>query len=139
MNRDRLRVWVHEARAQLQEVGRQSVGDHVIGEVLSGSPADSGGTWPCAPVRGLMEELRSKDLEQGFYIGVVNSRGVVAKDPPAGGAQERALADHYEGHAAAVAARFSRTARLLRRIAASYRQESRREDFEVEMGEDLGL
>src|SRR5690606_35908993 len=135
----RLREWLATARERLQEVGRYTIGLHVIGQVLSGSPADPDGTWPCTPVRDIIEDLASPDLEEGIRIGVYNSRGVVTKDTAAGGAQERALAEKYDGLAAAVSTSHPRTARLLRRIADGYRRDARREDFESELGEDLGF
>lgn len=136
---DHLREWIGAARERLQEVGRYTVGLHTIGQVLSGSPADPDGTWPCAAVRDIIEDLASSDLEEGIRIGVYNSRGVVTKDPSAGGAQERALAEKYDGLAAAVSTTHPRTARLLRRIAEGYRRDARREDFESELVEDLGV
>lgn len=136
---DHLREWIAAARERLQEVGRFMIGLHVIGHVLSGSPADPDGTWPCTSVRDIIEDLASPDLEEGIRIGLYNSRGVVTKDPAAGGAQERALAEKYDGLAAAVSTTHPRTARLLRRIADGYRRDARREDFESELGEDLDV
>lgn len=120
-------------------MGRYTIGLHVIGQVLSGSPSDPDGSWPCGAVRDIIEDLASSDLEEGIRIGVYNSRGVVTRAPTAGGAQERGLAEKYDGLAAAVSATHPRTARLLRRLAGGYRREARREDFESEVGEDLGV
>ena len=105
--------------------------------MLSGCPHDPDGTWPCKPVREAIERVASKDLEIGLGTGVLNSRGVVTKNPSEGGASERALAERYEGYAAAVRASHPRTARALRRIGQSYRQDGSREDFRVEMWEEL--
>lgn len=135
---DHLVQWMEAARARLQEVGRYAIGLHVIGQVLSGSPADPDGSWPCAAVREIIEDLAHPDLDEGLRIGLYNSRGVVTKDPAAGGAQERALAEKYDGMAAAVSTTYPRTARVLRTIADGYRRDARREDFESELGEDLG-
>ena len=139
IDEDHFREWMFVVQARLRDVGRYGIGLHVLGQVLSGSPSDPDGTWPCGAVRRVIEELGSRDLEEGFRIGVYNSRGVVTRDPAAGGAQERALAERYEGLAAAVSSSHPRTGRLLRRIADGYRRDARREDFESEMGEDLGV
>lgn len=136
---DHLREWISEARERLREAGRHTVGLQVIGQVLSGSPSDPDGSWPCKAVREVIEDLASSDLEKGFLLGVYNSRGVVTKDPAAGGDQERALAEKYDGLAAAVSTSHPRTARVLRQIAEHYRRDARREDFDSEMREDLGF
>lgn len=136
---DQLREWITATVERLEEVGRRTIGLQVIGQVLSGSPADPDGSWPSTAVREIIETLASKDLEEGFRIGVVNSRGVVTRDPAAGGAQERALAEEYDGLAAVVSTTFPRTARTLRLIADGYRRDARRQDFESEIGEDLGV
>ena len=109
-----------------------------MGKVLSASPEDRDGTWPCEPVRNVIEDLASDELEDGFSLGVYNNRGVVKRDPADGGVQERALAERYEGFAAAVRTRWWRTASLLRKIAGHYRGHARREDHRSELFEDLG-
>jgi len=133
-----LKAWVQHAREALATSGRAAVGDHKIGEALSGSPAGPDGAWPHPAVRDVIEDIKSVELERGFEIAVYNSRGVVSKDPREGGAQERQLADRYTGFAAAIADRWPRTAAMLRRIAEGYRAEARREDQEAELGEDPG-
>ena len=133
----RLQGWVEEAEPLLRQAERVAVGHQVIGQMLSGCPHDPDGAWPCKPVREVIEKVASKDLEIGLGTGVMNSRGVVTKDPSAGGASERALAERYEGYAAAVRASHPRTAGALRRIGQSYRQDGSREDFRSEMWEEL--
>ena len=133
----RLQAWLEEAEPLLRQAERVAVGHQVIGQMLSGCPHDPDGTWPCRPVREVIEKMASKDLEIGLGTGVLNSRGVVTKDPSAGGASERALAERYEGYAAAVRASHPRTAGALRRIEQSYRQDGSREDFRSEIWEEL--
>ena len=133
----RLQGWIEEAERLLRQAERAAVGHQKIGQMLSGCPHDPDGTWPCKPVRDVIEKVASKDVEIGFGTGIVNSRGVVSKNPSEGGASERALAERYEGYAAAVRASHPRTARALRRIGQSYRQDGSREDFRSEMWEEL--
>ena len=92
---------------------------------------------PARLLREVIEKVADKDLEIGLGTAVMNSRGVVSKDPSEGGASERALAERYEGYATAVRAPHPRTAGALRRIARWYRQHGSREDFRVEMWEEL--
>ena len=79
----------------------------------------------------------STHVEQGFLAGVYNSRGATLRDPSEGGASERALAERYEGFAAAIRATYPRTAGMLREIGALYRRDASLEDFDSEMGEEL--
>ena len=72
--------------------------------MLSASPHDPDGTWPCAAIREVIEDLKSPELERGFRVGVRNGRGEVMKAPSAGGAAERTLAERYDGFAVAVRA-----------------------------------
>ena len=105
--------------------------------MLSGGLPDADGTWPCAPIREVIEEVRSTHLEQGFCKGVYTSCGpVTARRLSAGGASERALAERYEGYATAVRASHPRTAGALRRIGQWYREEASRKDFESQMWEE---
>ena len=133
----RLQGWLDEAERRLRQAERVAIGHQQIGQMLSGSPHDPDGTWPCKPARDAIEKVASKDVEIGLGTGVMNSRGVVSKDPSEGGASERVLAERYEGYAAAVRASHPRTAGALRRIGQWYRRDGSREDFRVEMWEEL--
>ena len=137
VNEAYLRAWISSAERALKDANRLAIGRYAIGEMLSGSPADPDGTWPCTPVREVIEKLASTKLEQGFEIGLYNSRGGGSKDPTDGGEQERRLVERYEGLATAVRFSHPRTARLLRRIADNYRHDAEREDHRSRMVEDL--
>lgn len=133
----RLRAWLDQALPALKSAGRVKIGHKTIGQMLSARDLyDPDGTWPCGPVRQVIEELASTALERGFGMGVFNGRGVVTKDPSAGGAAERALAEQYDGFAVAARTAHPRTARMLRAIAEQYRLDASREDFESEMVEE---
>lgn len=137
VNRAQLQQWLDGAFAVLARSERVTIGHQMIGQMLSASPHDPDGTWPCGPIREVIEDLASTELELGFRMGVRNGRGVVTKDPSAGGASERALAEQYEGFAVAIRAGYPRTARMLRQLADSYRHEASLEDFQSEMVEEL--
>lgn len=137
VDQTKLAAWVNEARERLTESGRLRIGDQQIGQMLSGAPSDKDGTWPCEPVRAIIEQVRSADVETGLEVGLYNGRGVRSRALDAGGKEERALAERYEGFAAAVADTSSRTAAMLRGIAASYRSDAVREDERLAIDEDL--
>lgn len=131
-----LRRWLDDALPALAEAGRAEIGHHMIGQMLSASPNDPDGTWPCAAVRDAIEDLASPNLEEGFQVGVLNSRGMVTKDPSSGGAAERALAEQYDGFSLTIRATHPRTARMLRGVAEQYRQDASRQDFQSVMIEE---
>jgi len=132
---DQLREWVLRARDLLHRRGRR-IADTVIGQVLRYAPGDAEGTWPPVPVRELIEELASENLEDGIAVEVYNSRGVVTKSPYAGGASERRIAATYREYAQTVRDQWPRTGAMLERIARTYEHDARREDAESEFRQD---
>jgi len=133
-----LMAWVARARDLLSVSGHTKIGDEVIGQMLSGSPADVDGVWPHPAVCDVIEQIGSDPLERGIELGRFNSRGVSWRDLDAGGEQERELAEGYERNAQVIADRWPRTAAMLRRIAGTYLAEAAREDREAELRQDLG-
>jgi hypothetical protein len=128
VNGAELEAWVRDARIRCAEVGRAAIGDEIIGQVLAHAPADNDGTWPCLPVRELIELTRSKDLESGIQVGVYNSRGVTTRLPTDGGTQERDLAARYRAWSEGTRLEFPRTSALLAGIAESYELDAKRQD-----------
>jgi hypothetical protein len=132
-----LRAWVTESRRLLAESGRSTIGDIVIGEVLAHVPPDGDGLWPAHPVRDLIEDLASQQIEKGVLTGKFNSRGLVTRSLAGGGAPERQLAAQYRAWADQVSDRWPRTGALLRQMAANYEEWAHREDDQSEhFGDD---
>ncbi|WP_434288963.1 hypothetical protein [Celeribacter sp. SCSIO 80788] len=73
--------------------------DYQIREILSHASWGNDGSWPCEPVREAVNDLYSAEIERGITIGRYNARGAIVRGE--GGAQERELADRYEGWAKA--------------------------------------
>lgn len=134
----KLSEWVVDARRLLRETQRLSIGDEQIGQILSGASSDPDGTWPPRVVRDVIEEIRSDDLDNGIIVGKYNLRGVTSRAIGEGGRQERAIADRYEGLATAVGDSAPRTARMLRKMANSYRAEAAHEDLTASIDADIG-
>ena len=135
---NQLRTWVSEARRLLAGSGRRAIGDIVIGEVLAHIPAETDGLWPSLPVRDLVEDLASTELEAGLRTGRFNSRGMVTRGAQAGGEEERALAAQFRRWAELVADQWPRTGALLRELANEYDAWGRSEDDRVENFGDPG-
>lgn len=134
-----LDAWVDEARRRLAENNRAVIGDQLIGQVLSGSPAGADGAWPAEPIREIIERLKSDDLENGLHMGRFNHRGVVTRSLLSGGDMERSIQAQYEADAGKLAARWPRTAAFLRSLAATYERDAAREDIDAELRHDLDV
>lgn len=134
----RLNAWVRAARLALSESKRSAIGDELIGQILSTSPVGHDGFWPAEPVRELVENIGNARIDTGLHIGRVNQRGVTSRGVFDGGDQERLLETEYREMAAGIAAKWPRTARVLRGIADSYQREGRRHDAEAERFGDEG-
>jgi DNA-binding XRE family transcriptional regulator len=126
-----LKAWVKEARQLCAEAGRADVGDSRIGRILSAAPRVPDEAWPPEPIREVIEGCRSRDLEQGFQIGLYNRRGVTVRLPTDGGQQERELAAQYRVDALACFT-WPRTQAVLERIAQGYERDAAREDQDAE-------
>lgn len=136
INRDLLDDWVVRARLLLSESGRADVGDEVIGGSFAYCPVGEGGVWPAEPVRDMIERIGSQELENGFLIGRLNSRGVTSRGVYDGGQQERDRAARYRDWSSTTASKWPRTSRILRSIADSYERDGRRQDAEAELDAD---
>lgn len=128
----RLREWVIAARSLLAERQRVEIGDEQIGQALASAPADADGSWPCEPVRALLEELQNDRIDRGLEIRVLNNRGVTSRSLEEGGQQEWKLAEGYRSRAEQFVTRWPRTAAIFRRLAESYEADARREDAQAE-------
>jgi hypothetical protein len=132
-----LREWVRVARTGCAAKNRQDFGDQIIGQMLSGAPAEGDGTWPCKPVREVIEEAGSSELESGISMGLFNARGTWSKGHFEGGDQEDAIAARFESDAQAAAADYPRTAQMLRQMAADYRRQGFRGDQDADRRQDF--
>jgi hypothetical protein len=129
-------AWQRDVRTAARAVNRLAVADVVIGQMLARTPAHNG-KWPPPAVCEALENAASDDMDRGFSVGVANLRGVVTKSLDEGGRQERALADEYRAHAAAVSDEFPRVAAVLREIATDYERRGRHFDTTTLLRQDL--
>lgn len=132
-----MQEWVRQARLQLSDLDRADIGDELIGQTFAHAPVDADGIWPPVPVRGLIESIGSRNLENGAITGRLNSRGVTSRGVYDGGSQERTLAEQYKQWSRGVQVQWPRTARILRAIADSYERDAAREDDNAQLDQDL--
>lgn len=131
LDADHLKQWVTKARALFAERKRTRIGDSQLGELLAGVFPGEDGIWPAEPVRELVEELQSEPFDDGLFVGRMNSRGITTRGVYSGGSLERQLAAGYSDDAAALEARWPRTAEILRRLQRSYDRLADQEDEEA--------
>lgn len=129
---ERLTAWIESAGELLKAADRYEVGMSHLGQVLAHAPADADGHWPPVAVRDLLESMHSEELESGFRVAVINSRGVVSRTLEEGGAQELELVEKYKVDADDAADRWPSTARILRTLVRSYENEARRNEDAAE-------
>ena len=132
VDKETLMDWVKKARKRCEETGHLSICDDHIGQVLAQDQELENEPWPCLAVRNVIDEIDSKELEDGFVVGILNKRGTVMKNPLEGGQQEKDLADKYSKLADECEIHWQRTATALRRVAKDYEMYARREDEEAE-------
>jgi hypothetical protein len=129
INEKELSGWVSEARVLCAKYGRAEIGDQMIGQLLSSSPAGTDSAWPCEEVRRVLEQNGSRDIAAGLQMGVYNSRG--AQYLGEGGDQERTLAQTYRNWSRALAFQYPYVSNVLEGIAQSYDRHAAMEDSEA--------
>lgn len=126
-----LSAWLTEARRLFAEHARGEIGDQMIGQLLSGAPAEATGVWPCLSVCEAMERIASQDLATGFRVGALNARGAQWRGE--GGSQERELAATHRGWAQQLAFEYPYVGSVLESIAASYEREGESHDSDAKV------
>ena len=130
---DHLRSWISDVRRFAKEKDRLVIADQQIGQILAFAPADTGdGAWPAEPIRDVIEELATKEIERGIAISRFNQRGTFSKALYDGGNQERGLASQYRTWAEATR-NWPRTSALLRQIADDWDYHAQHADTEAEL------
>lgn len=124
--------WVTQVLERAGESGRRRIAENLIGQILANAPGDDENTWPCRPVRELLEELQSERVERSLATRLYNLRGVSGRGLQDGGKQERKLAERYRVSAAGFAGRWPQTAAVLRELAGMYDTDAREQETEAE-------
>jgi hypothetical protein len=127
-----LRQWVIQVLERADVSGRRKIAEALIGQIFANAPGDDDKTWPCQPVRDLLEELQSERVERNLAIKMYNLRGVTGRGLQDGGKQERELAERYRASAAGFAGSWPQTAAVLRQLADRYDTNAREEEAEAE-------
>ena len=125
---ERLFDWLTETQQLCAQHNLAEKGELEIGQILSKSPIEEDGSWPCLPVCQAMERVASQHIGTGFEIGVYNGRGVVVRGVEHNGAQERDLAAKYRDWAKLRAFEYPYVSSILESIATGYDRDAKQED-----------
>jgi hypothetical protein len=130
VDEEKLLRWLESARSLCGESGHLEVADSKIGEMLASwpQPKDENAMWPCEEICDAVEGINSEELDRGFQIGVLNSRGPTMRSPLDGGDLERKEAAKYRRWAELCDIDWPRTAASLRSVADSYEFDAQRQD-----------
>jgi len=132
VNADVLKDWTARVLQFAGEAGLREVAEMLVGQILANAPTDADGTWPCRPVRDLLENLQIGLVERSLTEHLYNRRGLTTRSLEDGGQQERALAEAYRTQAGALADRWPRIAAVLRDLTSMYDTDARQEEAKAE-------
>jgi len=127
-----LKDWIEAVIQLSKERGYYDIAMIKVGKVLSYSPSESNGQWPCDAVCKILEFYINDSINLNFKLGIENQRGGTSRGLFDGGAQERVLVEKYNKLAALVKDEYPIVYELLRDIALDYEREAKREDIEAE-------
>jgi hypothetical protein len=120
--------FIDDVRRLCGEADRSTMCDQCLGEIMAHAPTDGDGTWPCKPVRDVLDHPEHEEMRKGFRVSVFNKRGVTSRGSNEGGNQERELAALYRRHSEAIQNSHVLLAATLETIALSYERDGIRED-----------
>lgn len=120
----RFDYWMKTVKTWSRDNDRYEVAMHTVGSGLSYAELDE----DKLPQTAIIEELNrveNEELRRGYYLGIINQRGVHWIDPE--GKPELELAEDYENRANIAESRgYSRYAGVLRVVVDEFRREARR-------------
>ena len=131
-----MQQWVETARQGLAAAELSDIGDYEIGGLLANSPEDENGTWPLPAVCELIDEVGSRNLDEGFIAGMCRGLMSSVRGVYDGGQQEHESAQRYYALREQIRSTSWHTARLLKKAADRYEQRAVEEDDQAEARQD---
>lgn len=130
----RFDYWMKTVKTWSRDNDRYEVAMHTVGSGLSYAELDE----DKLPQTAVIEELNrveNEELRRGYYLGIINQRGVHWIDPE--GKPELELAEDYENRANIAESRgYSRYAGILRVIGDEFKREAKSNILEAKNGDD---
>jgi hypothetical protein len=131
-NVDVLKNWTARVLQLAGEAGLREVAEMLVGQILANAPTDTDGTWPCQPVRDLLENLQSGLVERSLTEALYNRRGLTTRSPEEGEQQELALAEKCRAQAGTLADAGPRIAAVRRDLATMYDTDAPQEESKAQ-------
>ena len=131
-----MQQWVETARQGLAVADLSDIGDYEIGRILANSPENSAGEWPLPAVCALIDEVGSRNLDEGFIAGMCRGLMSSVRGVYDGGQQEHESAQRYHALSKQVRSTSRHTARLLKKVADRYEKRAVEEDDQAEARQD---
>ena len=131
-----MQQWVEAARQGLAVAELSDIGDYEIGRLLANSPEDENGTWPLPAVCTLIDEVGSRNLDEGFIAGMCRGLMSSVRGVYDGGQQEHESAQRYHTLSKQIRSTSRHTARLLKKAANRYEERAVEEDDQAEARQD---
>ena len=128
--------WVDAVRQGLAAVELSDIGDYEIGSLLANSPEDEEGAWPLPAVCALIDEVGSRNLDEGFIAGMCRGLMSSVRGVYDGGQQEHESAQRYRALSRQIRLTSRHTARLLKKAADRYEKRAVEEDDQAEARQD---
>jgi hypothetical protein len=121
-NETSYRKWMNSVKAWSKTNDRYEVTMQTVGCGLSYASLDEE-KLPPSPIMEDLNKVENTEIRRGYYIGIINQRGVHFVDPS--GKPELKLSDEYKERADFVEAKgYSRYADVLRQISDEYKREA---------------
>ena len=118
-----LDTWCESYLKAIKEKDITAVGETYLGQFLAYCPvASDGETWPLPAVCKAIEKYYTKELQDGFVVAVLNSRGTYS---PHKGEEEKSLAQKYEDYAKVLEVSYPKSASIMRFISGVYRGDAK--------------
>jgi hypothetical protein len=128
INMKALRDWTTQVRRMASECDREAICDGVLAELFVNATRRRDADWPPLDVAQLVEEIGTESFIRGFKRSIVNTRGVISRNPASGGDLERREAARCRHLADYVRVASNKVAEAFLEMARRYEAEAKVED-----------
>lgn len=122
-----LREWIDVARALARECDRLEVADIHIGQLLAKYPKDSP-NWPQRTIFQMIEDINTKEIKEGYSVGMLKKQGVTIRGVFDGGGIEHERAGYFGELASELMCDYPNVAEVFQRLQDNYGRQGNRLD-----------
>nr|WP_311466916.1 hypothetical protein [uncultured Porphyromonas sp.] len=122
-----LREWIDVARALARECDRLEVADIHIGQLLAKYPKDSP-NWPQRTIFQMIEDINTKEIKEGYSVGMLKKQGVTIRGVFDGGGIEHERAGYFGELASELMCDYPNVAEVFQRLQDDYGRQGNSHD-----------